>query len=64
MFSWRTKAPILLYLEQVVVINFRRGAQSYQLLVVAILDFFKMAISENEGIYFVSYILIDPHKLF
>ena len=40
------------------MINFRRGAQSYQLLVAAILEFFKMAASENEGIYFVSYLLI------
>ena len=40
------------------VINFRRGARSYQLLVAAILDFFKMAAPENEGFYLLSYLLI------
>ena len=39
------------------MINFRRGAHSYQLLVVAILDFFQNGRTENEGIYFVSYLL-------
>ena len=46
------------------MINFRKGAQSYQLLMAALLDFFKIAASENEGIYFVSYLLIDPHEIF
>ena len=58
------KSTIFLCLEWVIVINFRRGAQSYQLLVAAILKFFKVAASENEGIYFVSYIVIDPHEIF
>ena len=40
------------------IINFRKGAQRYQLLVAAILDFFKITTSENEGIYFVSYLFI------
>ena len=39
-------------------------AQSYQLLVAAILDFFKMAASKNEGIYFVLYFFIHPHEIF
>ena len=56
-------AKLSLWLEWVIIINFRRGAQSYQILVAAILDFFKMAASENEGIYFVSYLLI-PMKYF
>ena len=51
-------AKLFLWLEWVMIINFRRGPQSYQLLVAAILDFFKIAASENEGIYFVSYLLI------
>ena len=42
-----------LWLGLVIVINFRRGAHSYQLLVAAIVDFFEMAAPENEGIYFV-----------
>ena len=58
------KSTIFLCLECVIVINFRRGAQSYQLLMAAILDFFKVATSENEGIYFVLYSLIDPHEIF
>ena len=57
-------ANFFLCLEWVIVINFRRGVQSYQLLVAAILDFFKMAYFENEGIYFVSHILIEPHEIF
>ena len=40
------------------IINFKKGAQIYQLLVAAILDFFKMTTSQNEGIYFVSYLFI------
>ena len=41
-FTWRTKAPnFSLWFGWVIVINFRRDAQSYQLLVVAILDFFQ-----------------------
>ena len=52
-------AKFFLWLEWVMIINFRRDAQSYPLLVAAILDFFfKMAASENEGIYFGSYLLI------
>ena len=54
----KSRKPFL-WLECVIIINFRRGAQSYQLLVAAILDFFfKMATSENEGICFISYLLI------
>ena len=52
-------AKLFLWLEWVIIINFKRGAQSYPLLVAAILDFFfKMAASENEGIYLISYLLI------
>ena len=40
------------------IINFKKGAQIYQLLVAAILDFFIMTTSQNEGIYFVSYLFI------
>ena len=58
------KSTIFLCLEWAIVINLRRGAQSYQLLVAAILNFFKVAASENEGIYFVSYFVIDPHEIF
>ena len=39
------------------MVNFRRGARCYRLPVAAILDFFKMASTENEGIYLVSYLL-------
>ena len=57
-------AKFFLWLELVIIINFRRGAQSYPLLVAAILDFFfKMAASEKEGIYFVSYLLIHMKYL-
>ena len=51
-------AKFLLLLEWALIINVKSGAQSYQLLVAAILDFFKMAASENEGNYFVSHLLI------
>ena len=57
-------ANFFVCLEWVVVISFRRGAQSYQLFVVAILDFFKMATPKNEGIYFVLYLFIGPHEIF
>ena len=41
-----------------------RVRHSDQCLVAAILDLFKMAASENEGIYFVSNILIESHEIF
>ena len=44
------------------MINFRRGAQSYPPGGGHIV-FFKMAASENEGIYFVSYVLIRKKYL-
>ena len=51
-------AKLFLWLGEVIVISFRRDARSYQLLVVAILDFFKMAAPENKRFYFLSYLLI------
>ena len=57
-FTWQTKVPNFFVCRVVIINNFRRGAQSYQLLVPAILDIFTMATSENEGIYFISYLLI------
>ena len=51
-------AKLFLWLDWAIIINYSRGAQSYQLLVAAILDFFKISASENQGIYFVSYLLI------
>ena len=60
-FTRRTKA--FLWIGQVIVINCRRGARSYQFLVAAILDFFKMAAPKNECFYFLSYLWIHMRYL-